>query len=80
MKDEELIAMANKSGAFIQLSSTPKKDLAFLRSFANLVLDKARATDVEEATFKSRQQNEQMRLTLQTISRIALANSSQSES
>ena len=48
MKDEELIAMANKSGAFIQLSTTPQKDLAFLRSFAQLAFEKGRQQGMKQ--------------------------------
>ena len=48
MKDEELIAMANKSGAFIQVSTTPQKDLVFLRSFAQLAFEKGRQQGMQQ--------------------------------
>ena len=40
--------MANKSGAFIQLSTTPQKDLAFLRSFAQLAFEKGRQQGMQQ--------------------------------
>lgn len=37
MKREEIIRMAREAGAFIELSTTPEKDIAFLERFAALL-------------------------------------------
>jgi len=45
---EDLIAMARKAGAWPELSTTPKKDVEFLRRFAALIEARAVARTREE--------------------------------
>ena len=45
---ENLIAMARKAGAWPELSTTPKKDVEFLRRFAALIEARAVARTREE--------------------------------
>lgn len=47
MTKDQIIAWAKQAGAFLELSTTPEKDLAFLQRFAQLVAAQAAAEERE---------------------------------
>lgn len=47
MTKDQLAKWANQAGAFLELSTTPEKDMAFLQRFAALVAAQAAAEERE---------------------------------